>query len=213
MSENSPKEQQMSEQPLTPVALAEVLEALAGAAHTEAEQTLTQKADPEQVSLALGALQQRDPHRFQLMWGFEHRQMTIALLRKNLSKEMSVVFLFAEAGFVERHLKKLIQQYEGLACCADKSRWCLNALARHLVDEKPIIVDRTQEYTFHLPTRVLTTQEELLRAFDGLYRLYYGDVMPWLTFLAETKTRLLREEGDLADNGSDKANESKADES
>lgn len=171
--------------PLVPEALSTVLQAIAGSAIAAEDLVLAENVDEASIPEVLEALNKRDPSRFQLLWAHEHQSMTNALLRKHLGGTGRVLFLFTEVDFVSRHLRKLFEKYEGSACCADKTRWCVVALARNLVDGKPVVVDRNQQYTFFLPERILSTEEQLLRAFDGLYRMYYGDVLPWLQLLAD----------------------------
>lgn len=194
--------------PLSPEPLSTVLQAIVGSAIAAEDTALAENVDEASIPEVLEALKKRDPSRFQLVWAHEHRSLTNALVRKHVGGTGQVLFLFTQVDFVSRHLRKLFEKYEGSACCADKTRWCVAALARYLVDKKPIVVDRNQEYTFFLPERILNTEEQLLRAFDGLYRLYYGDVLPWLQLLAdlqEGKAMAVHPEGSATNNTSSNA--------
>lgn len=42
------------------------------------------------------------------------------------------------------------------------------------MEGKPIVIDLEQEFNFHLPRRVLNTEEDLVAMFKALRRLHAG---------------------------------------
>lgn len=93
-------------------------------------------------------------------------------------------FLVKHYRFVESHFERLIRQFDGLACCADKSRTILTRLLRLLTHGTPIAFDYSQQFTYHLPRCIFTTQEDIVVFFKGLHGLYYGNPDGYLQALA-----------------------------
>lgn len=162
--------------------LAHILTSLAGGPDSvpDALAEFHKQRDTGRIDLALAT---RNPEHFRLHASYPLERVIQTLLKQGLGDNTSAVFLFGQYRFVEGHFKELYTQLEGSACCADKSRWATRALARHFLDGKPIVADFSQEYTFHLPKRVLNTQESILAFFDALRSLYAGRPQKYLTVL------------------------------
>lgn len=79
--------------------------------------------------------------------------------------------------------ENLFRMYEGSACCADKTGTVLRSIAMRYVCGKPIVFDFAGKYTYHLPSKILRTEAEILACFHALYRLYYGNPAEYLQFL------------------------------
>lgn len=92
-------------------------------------------------------------------------------------------FLMKEGDFVSRHFSRLIEASEGRACCADKTRTIMSALALFYLTGEEIAFDRTQEYTFHLPKVIFTTHTEIIDFFDALYFLHAGQPVKYLSLV------------------------------
>lgn len=105
----------------------------------------------------------------------------------HFSRNNNAQWLFTHHGYVENHFQKLIAMHEGTACCADKSRTIINALARWLKDGTEIVWNYEGEYTFHLPKKVFTTHESIALFFEALMSLYYGNPEKYLHFLHEKR--------------------------
>lgn len=155
-------------------ALASVLSALSGGADKQATQMLERLVKDGQFKEALQALDNLDARMFHLHLRYPISKLTNAILSHRVKPHSDAAFLFEEHQFLRSHLSEIFRQHEGSACCADKAGWALRALARRLVDGKPIVVDLEQEFNFHLPTRVLNTEEDLVAMFRALRRLHAG---------------------------------------
>ncbi len=164
-----------------PSVLAAMLEA-GDAKNREASHLLRPFMNEELVQRAISRL---DPSVFRLSVSFPLEGAVNGMLKDSLpGASGKALFLFQHADFVEHHAQWLITREEGHACCADKSRTVLRALARYLVMGEKAQFDFTQEHTYHLPKRVLHTQAQLVAFFNAVYRLYYGNPEAYLKFLA-----------------------------
>lgn len=115
-------------------------------------------------------------------------KLQVYLASKDLPKPEEIilnkaVFLLNQYAFVDAHFTALIKQYEGWACSADKVRTITNRLLKHLVLGTPIEWNYNQEYTYHLPKEIFTTQEQVIEFFDSLYFFYYGRSDKFLAFM------------------------------
>lgn len=163
-----------------PSVLTAMLEA-GDAKNRETSRLLRPFLNEELVQRAISRL---DPSVFRLSVSFPLEGAVNGMLKDLLpGASGKALFLFQHADFVEDHAQWLIAREEGRACCADKSRTVLRALARYLVTGEEARFDFTQEYTYHLPTRVLHTHAQLETFFDAVYRLYYGNPEAYLKFL------------------------------
>lgn len=86
-----------------------------------------------------------------------------------------IEFLLLNSDFVESHFRRYIEEIEGTACCADKSRTIVASLAKYFTKGKEIEFDYSGEYTYHLPKLVFTHHSEIVDFFDGLHSFYYGN--------------------------------------
>jgi len=131
------------------------------------------KSDPN-TQRALEAVLDLKPEHFHLFWEYPHSKRTRGLLAVAGLKPFSpVAELFSGYTFYENHFKYVYTTFEGNACCADKSRWALRALARHLATGLPI-PDEQGEHSYWRPRTVLTTHDAIVAFFDALRQLRYG---------------------------------------
>lgn len=86
----------------------------------------------------------------------------------------NLLFLMKHYDFVEIQFKKLITNIEGHPCSADKSGFIMSSLINHFKDNKSITLNYNQEYTYHLPEKIFNSEEKILKFFDAVHRLYYG---------------------------------------
>lgn len=75
---------------------------------------------------------------------------------------------------IEHHFQNNIQQFEGSACCADKSSKIMKELGQFLRFGTEISFDYTQQYTYHLPEKIFKTHESIVSFFEAIQRLHYG---------------------------------------
>ncbi len=89
-------------------------------------------------------------------------------------------FVVERLEFVQGHVRQFFETHEGSACCGDKSTWVLAHFLRFARRGKPIEFDYAQKYTYQLPRKVLTSQEDILMFLQALSELYYGNVDRYL---------------------------------
>jgi len=111
---------------------------------------------------------------------YPHQKFLKGLIDCEISKNDSVKFIYLHHSFIEHNFVKIIQDVEGSACSADKSRTILRALCNWFIKGERIDWNYEQEYTFHLPKKVFTTHEEIVGFYKGLENLYYGNYVPYL---------------------------------
>lgn len=88
-------------------------------------------------------------------------------------------FLFLSADFVKINFQRYIEEIEGSACCADKSRTIVARLARYFATGEEIVFDYSGEYTYHLPQQIFRHHSEIIDFFEGLRSFYYGNPDPY----------------------------------
>lgn len=98
------------------------------------------------------------------------------LINKEIGENRHLVFILTHSNFLKNHLDKLFEKHEGESCRADKTRSVLNSLITFFKDEhnKEIEWGYEQEYTYHLPEKILTSHSEIMDFYMALYALYYG---------------------------------------
>ena len=119
---------------------------------------------------------------FALQYPFD--EMVDALIDSAVPHGQEARFLMKHAQFVEGQFEKIIEKNEGTACCVDNSRFIMRSLFNHFTTGKEIELNRSQEYTYHLPKKVFTTHEQIVGFFDGVMRLYYGQYEPYIKALS-----------------------------
>ncbi len=82
-----------------------------------------------------------------------------------------LAFLYLHADFMEHHLERLFQRFEGLFACADKTRWVLQCYQDWLVTGIHASWPPDDRKYWHPKTESL---EFWLGACSHLERLYYG---------------------------------------
>ena len=96
-----------------------------------------------------------------------------------------IAFLIKQYDFLYHHLEKLFTKFEGHACCVDKTRTVLACLLLNKAKGKRIEFDYDGEWTYHLPKKILTSHEEVIKFFDAMINLYYGSHEKYLALLLE----------------------------
>jgi hypothetical protein len=156
---------------------------LAGAQHA-AVTSAQQFGDQAAITAAREAARETKVDAFERALTRPLRQVVEGVLHQELPRNHRAQFLFQHSQFVAGHVRAIVEKADGQACCADRTRTIVRALARHLAHGTPIAFDYTQEYTFHLPGTVLREHADIVTLFDALLELYHGNAAPYLTWLA-----------------------------
>jgi len=107
------------------------------------------------------------------------------LLQSTLPGKREAHFLLRQYAFVKAHFQKVIQDREGACCSADKARSILRRLLQYYLTGKEVVFDPQEPFTFGHPETVFTSHQEIVRFFNGLHALYYGDPEPYLKALRD----------------------------
>lgn len=176
--------------------VSQVMDALLQTGETERKQRFEAMRHAPEVQAAVEALEARDWEQFYYGYVLPGTEHLDGLLASLLPQSSSAQFLFKHASFVEQHFSHIIEKFEGTACSTDKARHLLDQLLRFFLAGTKVAFDRTQKYTFHLPTKVFLEHDIILAFFEGLEWLFYGRPERYLSALAEV-TR----QGELASKG------------
>jgi hypothetical protein len=130
-------------------------------------------------------------------YGFsqELARLESGLLDHVFPNQPQVQFIFSHLRFVELQFLAFIKKHEGDACSVDKARFLVDALLRHYLQGRRLSIDRNQQYTYHLPTKVFVEHNEMLDFFVAVQGLYYGRVHAYLACCAAIERRLESAEG------------------
>jgi hypothetical protein len=112
------------------------------------------------------------------------------LLREELRDCHEVRFLFMQYRFLENHFKQVFVTYEGNGCSTDKARTLMRALLKFFSTGEEVHFNYSQEHTFHLPKRVLTTHASAIGFFNALVGLHFGTPTAYLQELLKLSATL-----------------------
>ena len=174
-------------------AIANVLSAMLSAIDSESTNAYQQAKDNPVFIDAVNAIKANNVEDFRFSILFPFEQMIEGLLNEHV-KSHEAKFLFKHWDFVESHFERLIERFEGGACCADKSRTIAKHLLVSLITGEKLEFDYNQEYTYHLPKLIFKTQEENILFFKALHRLYYGQPEQYLNSLQTILSKAQSEE-------------------
>lgn len=161
-------------EPAFEIALASLMSGISAGYDRDCQARLAEMTAGGQFDNALKALDRLDPEAFGHAVTWPAEQVRDSLLSHRMKPHSEAAFLFSYHRYLRDHLVQIYSSFEGRACSADKARWALRSLARHFVEGRPIVVDMNQEYTFHLPEKVLNTQDSLVAMFKALRRFHHG---------------------------------------
>ena len=92
-------------------------------------------------------------------------------------------FLVNNQDFLSNHLDFLFRHYEGASYSHDKTRTILRSLDRFFKDGIEIKFNYDQEYTYHLPKRILKNHEDIMLTYHALEDLFHGDPTKYLNLV------------------------------
>lgn len=179
---------------LDPSDIAAVLGGMLGAMEGESKDAFAAFSETPAAQAAIAAIRAGDTKRFYFAWQYPVSRVIDGLLATEFpGKSQDIRFLFRESQFVEGHIRGLIEKFEGGACAADKTRTVMRTILRYLKTGKEIGYDYGQEYTFHLPQRVLTDHQTTLDYFKALQSLCYGRPEPFFHAYLAVQNKLRNE--------------------
>ena len=155
-----------------------------GAFTEESREAYRSVSSNERVAKAMASAKEGDHEQFYFSLLYPLDKVMDGLLA-DVTQSPEARFLLKNSRFVESHFQHLIEEREGAACSADKSRTIMRALLRFYLSGEEIRFNYGQEVTYHLPKTMFTTHDDIVGYFEGLYRLYYGRPAAYIGMLAK----------------------------
>lgn len=115
------------------------------------------------------------PEKFYFNFAYPVEQVISTLVKQNAVHKEELCFLYRHYSYVNAHFRELFSRLEGGPCCADKSGTMIWVLTEYFKTGQNIELDYKQEYTFHLPNKILKTHDDILEYFNAIWALYYGN--------------------------------------
>jgi hypothetical protein len=103
------------------------------------------------------------------------------LLEEAAPGDSMLQFFFGEYALIARHVRAVIERFEGPEDVRRKADWVLERLQDQLVHATPFNMPR--QATGQRPTRVLRTQIEALRFLAALRSMHFGNIDPYALML------------------------------
>jgi hypothetical protein len=167
-----------------------VLGSLLSSIENEGKECFKEVASIPAAQKAIKAVREGEVRDFYISLIYPLSKTIDGLLAHELPSSPEARFLFKHSQFVEAHYRRVIEEFEGSPCCADKSRTIMRSLASTLKSRDPISFDYDQQYTYHLPKVVFKTHGEIIEFFTALYRLYYGRPQPFIEAVNRIESRM-----------------------
>lgn len=145
-------------------------------------------AELDTFKLARAKVEAWNPEEFYFVLSYPIGEVVDGLLNAVLPNNDRAHFIFKHYDFVESHVERVIERFEGSACSADKTGAVISRLLRFYIKGDPIIFDPSEKYTYHHPNQIFTTHEEVVGFFEAIHRLYHGDSDKFLEVAAKMKT-------------------------
>lgn len=163
-------------------AISEVIGAMLNALEKDEQLALEKFAEHPGMQRVCASIEGRKPDHFHLFMMYPLESAIGAMVRSVFADKVAdkndlsrVEFIFCHAEMIESHYEKLICQFDGWPCSADKSRTIIRALTRYFVEGKRIEFDRSDESAYWLPKNVFTTHDEIVELFHGIREFHYGN--------------------------------------
>lgn len=125
----------------------------------------------------------KTPQDFFYKFTYDFEKFSNGLLREKVSTNNEIIFLFSKYSFIKNQISNLFEKFEGSTCCEDKTKVVVNSLFDFFKTGNEIEFNYEQEYTYHLPKKILKTHEDIAQYYSAIKSLYYGKPGDYLTFL------------------------------
>lgn len=125
-----------------------------------------------------------DHEEFFLAILYPFEQFVSGFVRSEIANNRDVIFIIKNQNYIKNNFSRIIKQKEGSSCSSDKSRTIMMSLLNHYKTGEKIVFNYDQEYTYHLPNKVFRTHDHIIKFYEGLKNLWYGDNAKYLEALA-----------------------------
>ena len=136
----------------------------------------------DSIQKAIEYIKKENIDNFSYLFMLEIDEFIESIIEQGTKNE-NAQFLLKNIFFVEQHIEFMIKEHEGNPCCADKTSFILSRLLHFFLTETEINLNYNQEYTFHLPKKVLYNHELIMDFYQGLKSLFYGNPKKYLESL------------------------------
>jgi len=152
-----------------------VLEAILRSGDLEGQALYAQIYDEPMIKEARAAAEAHNPEGFFFSLCYPLEKIVDAVVSAEFPHNQNAQFLMANARYLENHLDTIFTKFEGSACSHDKTKAVLHHLMNFFMLGKRIDFDYGQQYTYHLPKKVLKDHDSIIAMFDALHYLHYGN--------------------------------------
>ena len=136
------------------------------------------------VSKAAAAARNGDPEIFYLSLQYDLDQLLSGVVETEIPGKRDAHFLMLKSQFVGSHMDKLFRRYEGWPCSHDKTKTVMRSLMKFFKTGEKIQFNYNNEFTYHLPAKVLNEHDQIIAYFNALQHLYYGNPEHYFTVMA-----------------------------
>lgn len=166
-----------------------ILNSLVDSFTREEIQSFESQKNQEAVKVAISAVEDLNPDRFHILYTFKQDEVIRGLLNAKFGRNHKAHFIFQNYSFLSSHVRRVIDDNEGLGCAADKVRFLIRSILKFYADGTKLSLDMTKEYTYHYPTKVFLTHEDLQAFVESVMDLYYGANKKYLALHSEWTAR------------------------
>ena len=161
---------------VTSNAIASVLTGILAGIDMEDEAFLKQieATQPELVSAVQKSLVGARLSDLDLTTLYPGKRLVRALVKRLAPSSPNVAELVLDYSFFENHFKFWIVEKEGTACSTDKTRYLLQEIYLHLVNNRVLNRTRVSDSEYWMTSQIFKTSDEVLSFFNALIRLKYG---------------------------------------
>lgn len=135
-----------------------------------------------EVAQYLEYLKNGQVEEYDLLFQYKVRNALEGLVEQHVQNR-TARFMVLNYEFVSSHVGSLVQKMEGSACSGDKESTILRRAFQYFEHQKPIVFNYDAKVTYHLPKKVLNTQQRIENFILGLERLFWGDPKDYLVSL------------------------------
>lgn len=125
------------------------------------------------------------PNNFALVTNVEHFSGMLDFYNRVGSKQFTndkkhrIRFIFLHYDFVKRHVESIIEEFESIACKADKSTWLIEQYINYIENAEMPAITVKNEKDFWIPQ--CTNWHSWFKFIESIERLYYGKTQEFIS--------------------------------
>lgn len=169
---------------VTKESLQNMFEALLSSRDKELEETYKEFLESDKGKELIKYAKDGDAEKYYLFFSFPFNELSDHILR-TAGLDGKLQFIFNNYNYVNDHYEKIIRDFEGDACCYDKSSHIVRMIIRFLITGKKMENDPNAEYTYHHTKNVFLTHDDIYEHFVAILQLYHGDFKNYLQSLKQ----------------------------